>query len=170
MAALPSRQSFEDPLDRSQIEETPDLRLVNSVRQLPLGQDLREVDKRAGEARDGNVVDEASVFFVDEARAVQHEAPPHLARARPCDLDRRAAAHDPPELCGGAVTCKRPLATRVNGSNEVGLARHGGVAYRVDAVVPGHQPTGLHTPPDCLPRQPRLPRLSPCHDPVLPAR
>jgi hypothetical protein len=78
VASSSSGQAFEDALDLCQVEQPLHFRLVHSVSEAVFGEDVGEVDEGAGEAGDWDVVDEGALFGVDEARAVQGEALPHL--------------------------------------------------------------------------------------------
>src|SRR5918999_1318700 len=170
VAALPSRQAFEDSLDRFEVEQLSQLGLIDRVGQPLFAEDVGEVDDGASEAGDGDVVDEGSVFGVDASRAVQREALLRLASAGRGDLDPSRPSLHAPHPPGGAVTSERLWPAGVNSSNEVGLVRQGGVAYRVDALVLRHEPARLDATFD-LPRgQSRLPHLLPFRDPMLPAR
>ena len=63
----------------AQVEDPLDLGLVDRVGQPPLGEDVGEVDERAGGAGDGDAVDDGAVLVGERARAM--------------DDDARAAAH-----------------------------------------------------------------------------
>jgi hypothetical protein len=96
VAPLPAGQSFEHTLDRLEIEEPPDLGLVDGVGEAVLGEGVGEVDDGAGQGGDRDAVDERSVLGVDAPGAVHDDPLARLTGTRRGHLDGLRAAEDAP--------------------------------------------------------------------------
>lgn len=142
--ALPPGQPRERCLDRHPVEHALDLRLVQHVCELALlVEHLRQVDDRAGHARDRNAVDHGVVVRMEHSRGVHGDARPRLYPARHRDLDPSArGAADHPGVPRGAVAEKRQRPAGQHRGELPPARTERLVAHRVDAAMKAMQAPG----------------------------
>jgi hypothetical protein len=132
-------------LDRPEIEDPQQLGLAYRPGQLPIVEDIGEVNEGASDAGGGDAVDLGAVVGVDHAGAVQRDtSPPPSTRCGHVDA-RRSPAQQSMLGPSAAVTQQRSLPTGVNSGDEVRLTRQRGMPDRVHTAVQRDQPLPLHS-------------------------
>jgi hypothetical protein len=145
LGAGPRRVAGELVVDGAEVERLEDLGLVEGPFELAVGDDFCQVEERAGDGRDRDVVDRGYVGWRERGRAVNLDAIVlSLGATGHGDLDLRVApVTQPMERRPGAVRKRRPRTTRHNGRHVKPLTpQQLPRAERVDGVVDPVQAAG----------------------------
>jgi hypothetical protein len=138
-------RAFHRFADAFLVEQVPELRLVDHVRELVVGEDVREVDAEPWERRDGDALVGRHVAPVQVPRLVEPDPLRRDAFVRDNDIDERGGIpSDAVELRERFMAQRRAFSARIDGGEKRCLARQRGVPDRVDTAVDPVQFPGPH--------------------------
>lgn len=145
----------QQPLDRLQVEQAKALGLLEGALELGGGENLGEIEQRAGDRGDRDPVPQGAVLGVEASRAMDAEPGLVMAAASDCgDVDEaRGEGEQVPQRTAIAMAQQGARPAREDCGHPAALGGQSRVAYGVDAAVEGLEPFGCEAAADVVSRE-----------------